>query len=416
MSLLVCFMLVSCNPGVEDSTPIASTTSPPAIVLPSEPSEQPDDELQIVTLWIPPLLAPETPAGSILVEHLRSFEDAYALIKIDIRVKEASGPSGILETLSSANLVAPSILPEIVLLDPANMNSAALKGIILPLDEIIPKPEPPEWYPFAIDAAFVDNIFYGVPFMSEAEAFAYRKDFFEAEPKDWTDLLDSTETILLPMGDKSAKFTLVQYIASDGELADEKGSPTIDPAILTELFMFYLSANKAGQLPLYALQLHSAKDTWLALTEGNTNAAVIPVEALRETLAGDTYLVAPWPTSDGTGVIPTSTLSWAVVAKDDEQHDHVSQILQWLTEPTFLGRISESLGLIPAAPAALQQWSDEESSAILSRLIRVAVSEPTTEEVTTFGSSLWTAIEDVLNGRSTPETAAESIADQVTIP
>ncbi len=409
-------MIVGCNPSVEDTTPIVTSTAPVVITLPTEPSEQPHEDLETVTLWIPPLLSPDTPAGSLLMEHLTTFEDAYALVKIDIRIKEENGPSGILETLSSASLVAPSTLPEIVLLDPTNLNTAALKGLIAPLNDIIPAPEIPEWYPFAIDAAFVDNTFYGLPFMSEAEAFAYRKEAFEAEPKDWSDLLGSTETILLPIGDKTSKFTLIQYIAIGGKLADDNGSPTIDTAILTDLFTFYLSANKAGQLPLYALQLHSAEDAWLALTQGNTNAAVIHLEVLQEAVTSGSYLVAPWPTRDGTGVIPTKTLSWAMVAKDDEQQDHVSQILQWLSEPTFLGNLSETLGLIPVTPGALQEWSNPESSAILSRLVRVAAPEPTIEEITTFGTLLWVAIEDVLNERSTPETAAESIADQVKIP
>jgi ABC-type glycerol-3-phosphate transport system substrate-binding protein len=416
MGLLACFMIGACNPAVEDQTPIVTSTPLSVTATPTTSSEQPNDDLQTFIIWVPPLLAPDTTAGSLLAEHLKTFENAYALLKIEIRVKDESGASGILETLSSASLVAPSTLPDIVLLDPVNLNTAALKGLIEPLDQILPTPKTPEFYSFAINAAFVDSIFYGLPLFSEAEAFAYRKESFEVEPKDWADLLDSTETILFPLGDQTSKFTLIQYISIGGMLVDDKGSPTIDTALLTDLFMFYLSANETGQLPLYALQLPEAEDTWLALTQGNTNAAVIPVEVLQEALTGDAYLVAPWPTRDGSGVTPTRTLSWAVVAKDDQQLDHASQVLQWLSEPTFLGKISQSLGMIPVTPTALQEWSDPEASAILSRLIRVAVPEPNAEEITTFGTLLWNAVEDVLNERSTPQTAAESISDQVKIP
>jgi ABC-type glycerol-3-phosphate transport system substrate-binding protein len=417
MGILCCFMIGACTPGVENQTPIVTSTPPPATTIPTtEPTEQPNDNLQTFTIWIPPVLAPDTTAGSLLVEHLSTFENAYALLHIDIRVKDESGPSGILETLSSASLVAPSTLPDIVLLDPVSLNTAALKDLIEPLEQILPTPKTPEWYSFAINAAFVDNIFYGLPLFSEAEAFAYRKESFEVEPKDWADLLESTETILFPLGDQTSKFTLIQYISIGGELFDENASPTVDSALLTDLFTFYLSANETGQLPLYALQLQEAEDTWLALTQGNTNAAVIPVEVLREALTGDAYLVAPWPTRDGSGVTPTRTLSWAIVAKDDQQLDHASQVLQWLSESTFLGNISQSLGMIPVTPTALQEWSEPESSAILSRLIRVAVPEPSAEETTTFGPLMWNAVEDVLNKRSTPQIAAETISDQVKIP
>jgi ABC-type glycerol-3-phosphate transport system substrate-binding protein len=416
MGLLAFFIMGACNPDAEDQTPIVTSTPPAVTAIPTETSKQPNDDLRTFTIWIPPLLAPDTTAGSLLAEHISTFENAYALLQIEIRVKDESGPSGILETLSSASLVAPSTLPDIVLLDPVNLNTAALKGLIEPLDPILPTPKTPEWYSFAINAAFVDSIFYGLPLFSEAEAFAYRKEIFEAEPKDWADLLESNETILFPLGDQTSKFTLVQYISIGGELIDDKGSPTVDIAVLTDLFMFYLSAKETGQLPLYALQLQEAEDTWLALTQGNTNAAVIPVEVLDEALTDNAYLVAPWPTRDGLGVMPTRTLSWAFVTKDNQQRDHASQVLQWLSEPTFLGKISQSLGMIPVTPTALQEWSDPESSAILSRLIRVAIPEPNAEEINTFGPLFWNAVEDVLNERSSPQASAESIFDQVKIP
>jgi ABC-type glycerol-3-phosphate transport system substrate-binding protein len=416
IGFLACIILIACSPAVEDQTPIVTSTPPPVTATPPEPSEQPSQDLQTFTIWIPPLLAPDTQAGSLLAEHLASFQNAYALINIEIRIKEESGPSGILETLSSASLVAPSTLPDIILLDPTDLNTAALKSLIEPLDQLFPTPNTPEWYAFAINAAFVDGIFYGLPFFSEGEAFAYRKESFEVEPKNWADLLGSEQTMLFPLGDQTSKFTLIQYISTGGKLVDDKGSPTVEPDLLTDLLKFYSSANQTGQLPLYALQLKEAEDTWLALAQGNTNAAVIPVEALQEALTGESYLVAPWPTRDGSGVTPTRTYSWAVVVKDDLQQDHISQVLQWLSEPTFQGQTSQLLGMIPVTPTALQEWSDPESSAILSRLIRVAAPEPNAEEIATFGPLLWQAVEDVLNERSTPEIAAENISNQVQIP
>jgi ABC-type glycerol-3-phosphate transport system substrate-binding protein len=416
MGILVCLLIGSCNPGGEDTTPIPSPTSRLETILPTRTSDQPKDESQSLTIWIPPLLGLDTPAGSILNEHVANFENAYNHIDINIRVKENDGPSGILETLSSASLVAPSTLPEIVLLDPTTLNTAALKGLIEPLDQIIQSPQAPEWYPFAIEAAFVDSTYYGLPFISEAEAFAYRKESFEVEPKNWAELLSSAETILFPLGDQTSKFTLIQYISSGGELVDDYGSPTLDVAILTDLFTFYLSAKEAGQLPLYSLQLQYAEDTWFALTQANTNAAVIPVEVLRDALTANLYSVSPWPTYDGSGVIPTRTFCWAVVSKDENIDDQISQVLQWLRDPGFLGEISETLGMLPVTPAAMQEWTDPESGATLRRLIQVAVPEPNIEEISTFGSLFWNAVEDVLNEHSTPKTAAESIFEQIKIP
>src|SRR4030067_1734744 len=92
IGLLICSMITACNPSVENPTPVVSPTPPLATALPMEPSKQPDNEFQSITIWIPPRFAPDTPAGSLLSEHLSIFEDAYALININLRVKEENGP------------------------------------------------------------------------------------------------------------------------------------------------------------------------------------------------------------------------------------------------------------------------------------------------------------------------------------
>jgi multiple sugar transport system substrate-binding protein len=409
-------LITSCNPSAESPTIEVTATPTLETALPTESTPLPDNNVEAITIWIPPLLAPDTPAGSLFAEHLTTFEDAYTFFSFDVRVKGESGPSGIIETLSSASHVAPSTLPDIVLLDSAALNAAALKGLITPLEGIIPRPETPAWYEYAISAANVDGTFYGLPFMSEAEAFAYRKEAYEAEPKDWADLLGSAETFLLPLGDQEAKFTLIQYIALGGEFLDESDKPTINVDILTDLFNFYVSANEAGLLPLYSLQLFTAQDTWAALQQGNSAASVIPLEALREEVSLDSFLVTPWPTLNGSSVIPTKSWTWAAVVTDDKRQETISQVLQWLLEPTFLGNISLSLGMLPVTTAALEEWSESDSSAVVSRMLRVAVPEPSAEEIATYGPLLQSAIEDVLTGRSTPEEAAEYISEQVEIP
>lgn len=201
-----------------------------------------------------------------------------------------------------------------------------------------------------------------------------------------------------------------------GEFLDESGKPTVDVDILTDLFDFYVSANEAGLLPLYALQLISAEDTWAALQQGNSTASVIPLDVFREEADLDSFLVTPWPTRDGSSVIPTRSLTWAAVVTDDKRQETISQVLQWLTEPTFLGNISFSLGMLPVTTAALEEWSESDSSAAISRMIRVAIPAPSAEEIATYGPLLRSAIEDVLTGRSTPDAAAKSISEQVEIP
>jgi ABC-type glycerol-3-phosphate transport system substrate-binding protein len=414
--LLLILLITACNPSVEEPTPSTTPTPQQTTIVPTKTTSPSSDNTEELTLWIPPLLAADTPAGSLLNSHITTLEEAFTLVDIQFRIKEDSGPSGILETLSSASLVAPSTLPDIVLLNPTNLNTAALKGLITPLDEFISSPESPEWYEYAVDAAYVDATFFGLPFICQAEAFAYRKEAFEAEPKDWADILGSGETFLLPLGDPRAKFTLVQYSYLGGRFTDENGSPTIDVEILKDLFDFYASAKETGLLPLYSLQLQSAEESQLAFQQGNSNAAVIPLETLLTGSMDDSLLLTPWPTRDKAGVTPTQTLTWAVVQKEGERQELISQVLQWLMEPSFLGELSLTLGWLPTTSAALEEWTETDLSSAVLRLIRTAVPEPSAEEVATYSSLLQNAVQDVINELNTPEDAALSIADQITIP
>jgi len=414
--LLFCVLLSACTPGVEDALPVTTPTETITAPQPVGSTPLPETTIQAVTIWIPPLLGPDTEAGSILSEHLRAFEATNPQIAVHLRVKDENGASGILETLSAASLAAPSTLPDIVVLSPTALHSAALKRLISPLDEIVDAPRLPKWYEYAISAAYVDGTFVGIPFSGEAEAFAYRREAYETEPKKWADLLGASETFLIPLADQGSEFTLLLYKEMGGKLMGETGYPTIEPEILTDILEFFASAHEAGILPLFSLQLQSSEDTWTSLQQGHANSAVIPLNSYLNGSLDETYVVTPWPTRGGLGVIPTRSRVWSVIEKNDAQHDLLSQVLLWLQEPEFMGQLAFSMGSLPVTSASLDHWPESPQASTISRLIRVAFSEPSAEELATFGTNLRAAIEDVLNGRSTPETAAKNVFDQVAVP
>jgi len=413
---MICFLLTACNPGVEDSTPLSTLAQPSQTPEIQDTTPLPEGNTSSVTIWIPTLIGPDTEAGTILSEHLTLFEEANPQIEISLRVKAENGVSGILETLSAARLAAPSTLPDIVVLSPTALNVATLKGLLSPLNEILDTPQMPEWYEYAISAAYVDGMFMGIPFASEAKAFAYRREAYEAEPRKWVDLLATSETLLLPLGEEGAALTLLLYKEMGGSTEDETGYPTLDSNLLADIFNFYTSANEAGILPLFTLQLDTPGDTWNSLEKAYGNSAIIPLKSYLDGSLDETFIVTPWPTRGGLGMIPTHSLAWAVVQKTNADHDLLTQVLQWLQEPSFLGQLAFAMGSLPVTSTSLDEWPQKDQVSTLSRLIRVALPEPSVEELTIFGPHLQTAIGDVLNRRSTPDEAAEYVLDQITPP
>jgi ABC-type glycerol-3-phosphate transport system substrate-binding protein len=95
-----------------------------------------------------------------------------------------------------------------------------------------------------------------------------------------------------------------------------------------------------------------------------------------------------------------------VVAQDPTAQELAIELLQWLSEPTFLAALTYDLGFLPSSSAALAAWPDDANASVASQL--VLVSRPTLSEETliTFGPILQSAVEAVIRGTLTPEEAA----------
>ena len=112
-------------------TPIPQTTS--TVVTPEVDPNQ-------IILWLPPEFDPEngTEAGTLLKEQLESFATDQPDLNIEIRIKAPTGAGGMLDTLSSASLAAPGVVPGILIMTRTEFeNRAVLYRILYDLEELI---------------------------------------------------------------------------------------------------------------------------------------------------------------------------------------------------------------------------------------------------------------------------------------
>ena len=388
-------------PGVSDGTTSSATTTPQFI---PSPTSLPNS----ITIWVTPTFAPDltTLAGTLLAERLTAFKQANPGISVSLRLKDESGPGGLLETLTAASNAAPAALPDLVALNPTALNSASLKELLSPLDGLVAEPEAPEWYDHALSTTRTPGGFLGLPFASEAEVLAYRTAEYLTTPLTWSDILTMPAPFIFPAGDESAAFTISQYLALDGPLYDEDGLPTPDPAILAEVLAFYNSAYTSEVLPSSARQYVSAAETWNALQAEEAASVVAPLSDFIAIGGSDAIAAAPLPTRSEPGVCPTKTWSWAIVTQDPARHELAGQLITWLTQPEFLGPWTYALGMLPPTTSALAQWPTGAHSSLAYNLVTVARPQPSAEVLATFGPSFHTAIEAVLDGIVTPSSAA----------
>ncbi len=419
-NLITCFtiiglMLAGCSilPGYATLTPNSATsTSSPAQ---PQATAIPSDSLKHILLWVEARFAPdpETPAGTLLIERIAAFENDHPGVKVDLRVKEHDGPASLLETLAAAKTAAPTAAPDLITLDPESLTNAILKGLIAPLEDLIEEPTEHEWYPYAISAANLDQGFYGLPFASEVEAFAYRADRYSTAPYTWADLISASTPFLFPAGDPTANFTLTQYLNLGGPLFDQDGRPTLDPALLAEVFSFYGSAQSAAVLPTSVTQYQSSSETWMAFHKGQAGSTVAPFSNFLDDYNPNLEAMIPLPTRNGTGVVMSKTWSWAMVSQDSDHQELTCQLLDWLMAPDFLGPWTYALSLLPVTKSSLSAWPNGDPMALASHLIAAAQPRPSAEVFAIFGPPIQSAIESILEGSASPQAAALEVAQRI---
>ncbi len=416
--LILTVALSGCLTTNPTTTPGPPTTVPSSPVPTASATEVPQPAPRSLTLWVAPPFAPdsETPAGALLTERLRAFEQLHPGLSIQVRVKSIDGPSGLLETLVAANAAAPALLPDAITFNPSNLEDAVSKDLIIGLDEVLPVPEAPDWYEFSLPAARVSGNFVGLPIASEVDILSYRSDLYTSPPRSWDDLLGEPRSFLFPAGDPLATFTMAQYLSLDGYLLNSDEDPALNPAVLSEVLTFYNTAVSAQILPYSVRQITTAEQSWSVLQDNGAASAVAPLSSYMLEHDPEKLSAVPLPTQDGNGVGLASTWSWAIVTQDTERIPIVAELLAWLSAPDFLGLWTHSLGMLPPTSASLAAWPEGDDAALASSLVTVTQPMPPSSLRLTIGPVLFDAVEAVIGGGEAPTTAAQAAAEALANP
>jgi ABC-type glycerol-3-phosphate transport system substrate-binding protein len=411
--------LSACRPsaatlGIQPPTPSVvplATSNPIADGTPSTPAA-------VLRLWVAPEFAPsqDRPSGLLMSDRLASFRNAHPGVALEVRLKARSGPAGLLESLVAAREAAPDALPDVISLDNASLGAAAIKGLILPLEGLTPAPATPGWFGFAAAGARVDGSYVGVPFGSDTTVLAYRIDEYATTPRSWNDILTGPSPVLLPLADPSAEFTFSQYLSLGGTLVDASGKPSLDSSVLSEILGFYARGWTSGILPPSVRQLSDSTATWDAFHGGAAAASAVGLPTYAGARSPRFESAALLPTRNGTGICLTDPWSWALIAREPVQSGLAIELIEWLSDPAFLGAWTHSLGLVPSSQPVLDQWPKDSLTDMANSLIPSARLIPSPEQLATFGPVFQAATDAVLRGSATPDQAAQSAAANLVRP
>ena len=389
---------------------IASSPSPAATV---PPTQAPQSSGPVVlTVWVPPQLDPDsgTLAGELLKQRLQAFTERMPDIKIEVRVKAEEGPGGLYDSLATASAAAPDARPDLLALPQHTLQASALKGLLQPFDGLTIAMSDPDWYEFARQLATLQSIQFGIPFAGDALLLAYRPSVVESPATDWASLLETEAPLMFAAADPQALFTLSQYQAAGGTTSDDQGRPVLDGGPLTKVLDYYATANQAGVLPGWLVELQDSQQTWQALQEGRAGQEIAWAS---QYLAApkDDLSATPLPTPDGEPLTLATGWVWALGDPHSPHNEMTTRLAEFLTESSFLASWTRELGYLPSRPSALEAWGDPDMQARLGPVALSARLSPPLDILTNLGPRLQQAVLQVLSGQADPATAAQAATE-----
>jgi multiple sugar transport system substrate-binding protein len=379
--------------------PTKRTTPTPTVIatatLPVEPS------VPILRVWLPSEFNPtaENPTGKLLGQRLTKFETQHPGLKIEVRVKTADTEGEILNDLSVTSAAAPSVLPDLVLLSRPDLEAAALKGLLHPIDGLSTSLEDPNWYEYAQQLGHVQNTGYGLPFMGDAMVLVYYPEL--GMIVNWEDVLASQGQLVFQAGNPDGLTGLSLYASTGGQILDPQGLPTLDEDALIRVLTLIEEGRSKKVFPPSLVNVTNETQALQIYRTGSANKGIIWILNYHPASDGS---IAPLPGLDEAPFSYATGWVWALAGSDPENQQLAAKLAEYLVADDFIAEWTQTTGFLPTRPSSVKD-GDRTMSAILESAHLI----PSSSIVAVLGPLMQEAITRVLSGEAPKDVAASVI-------
>ncbi len=320
-----------------------------------------------LTIWLPPDTILATEVGTaVFSEQLHTFSVNHPELETRVEQKPVAGQGGILSYLRTGANVAPSILPDLILLPTSELTAAAKEGLIYPLDDLLDPAALDDLYPAARALARSEDQTIGYPYaINNLTHFAYQTNVIASTPPlRWNELIALEDaTLIFPAaGDAGAVLALQFYLAAGGQLTNEAGQPMLDAPLLTQALQQLSQARSNGFILLQSANVTTLAESWDVFQSGTavfalTSAEQFLTQRTPETTPG--YAVIAGIDSPLTPLI--DGWAWAVSTADPAQRLLAGELLAALIDGPSMGAWSLQSGRLPARRQAFTVWPHDDA-------------------------------------------------------
>jgi len=346
-----------------------------------------------------------------LAQQLTEFEAAYPKVRVAIQPKGMQGKGGLVNLLAAASPVAPSVLPDVAIVNPAQAKALAQGGLIHPWGGLLPRNLEEDLFPLAEQLGVHEGQRMGAPLALDVQHLAYNLDEVRTPPLLWRDVLTGNALYLFPaLGKGEALDTfLIQYLGAGGRLANEEGTPLLEDGPLTAALARYQGAEIARVIPPEALQLDNLAACWPLYLSGQVGMVHVWAShyvADQPRLQHTAYA----PIASGAETMITWGRGWVMVLVTEEpaRQESAAGLLKWWLTPQHNAALCRATSWLPPGHAAFTRWQgDDRYYPFVEGQLEAALPQPTLPPA--WAEALSGAIGQVLRRERTAQEAAAQV-------
>ena len=370
-----------------------------------------------LTMWTTEAFSPlQNDLGSqLLLEQVEKFAAQNSGIAVDFVLKKAYGTGGIHDFLQTTNAVVPQRLPDLAIVDVADLPTLAHEGLFRSLDDLISQDLQADLFPFARAGCTVDDRLLGIQFEADLYHLAYDTALLSSPPLTWQQVLSGTATYVFAGGGEDGERVdqsfWLQYLALGEDNLVAGQNIVLDADRLTDVFDFYRQGNQRQLIPLTVLDYRTEADAWAVYLSGKaqmTDVSSLRYLSLRPTLHGTSF--APTPTRDGNLFSLTKGWALVIVAVDPERQRAAAQFIEWLMLPENNGIWTNATNRLSTTRQAMGTWDQSDPYVAFAQdLLERAAPYPAGANYEAVARALQRGLRDVLTRVSSPSDATTGV-------
>ncbi len=404
---------------VSDTPPTEPTVAPSSTPTPTDTPIAENTETTLV-FWTVEQISPNVKGdiGNFINKSLSSFQKGKPNVKVQLFLKKASGKGGMLDFLKTAKQVAPSILPDVVIMNATDLEQAYTNNLIVPLDGRLDRTIIQDLLPAARKIGTVNEKLVGIPIGLEMQHTVYNTHTFSsAKSLLWGDILSASTRYVFPAKGINGLVndaTLSQYFSVGGRLLDDQGTPKIDERALQDVLKFYQELLDKKIIDKTILESATPEELWSIYMAGEADIAQISVhqyltdrETLKNTAWGSvlkTPDTVPIPIMQG----------WVLTLVTDDIHRQkiALNLLEWFLSTSNSVTWNSLNKSIPPRDTAFQRLAGNDPYwQFLAEQLNTARPLPNFTGYDQVGRIIQQAIQQVIKGEASPEEATVTAID-----